>query len=172
MGYDSPGRNAECYKQMVRALADAVNSKCANSPKINASGVVINTCGWIKDQGYVCLLSACKAFRVDIVLVLENELLFNLFKKDLPESVKIVHEPKSGGVEVRDGRQRGISRRLAIREYFYGIPPTVYNPFNFEVSYSGPEGERLIIAKIGTEKLPESCLPVGMKVEDHRTKVT
>lgn len=153
---------------MVKALADVVEDKCLRSTRIKTSGVVVNSCGWIKDQGYECLLFACKAFKIDIVIVLDNELLFNLFKKDLPINVKIVHEPKSGGAEARNQQVRAMIRQNTIREYFYGIPPAVYTPFNFEISYASGE---LTIAKIGTEKLPESCLPVGMVVEDHRTKV-
>uniref|UniRef100_A0AC34QUC1 Protein CLP1 homolog n=1 Tax=Panagrolaimus sp. JU765 TaxID=591449 RepID=A0AC34QUC1_9BILA len=171
LGHDSPGRNIECYKQMITSLANAVDQKASRNARINASGVIINTCGWIKDEGYMALLTACKAFKVDVVIVLDHERLFNLFKSDLPVSVKIIHEPKSGGIEPRNQAQRAMARRQSIKEYFYGIPPTVFNPFVFEVSYTGPENERLIIAKIGTEKLPESCLPVGMVPEDHRTKV-
>ncbi|EPB71382.1 hypothetical protein ANCCEY_09515 [Ancylostoma ceylanicum] len=51
-------------------------------------------------------------------------------------------------------------------KYFYGVHSNPYFPFTFELNFS-----EVIFCKIGTEKLPESCLPFGSKVEDHQTKV-
>uniref|UniRef100_A0A914Z814 Protein CLP1 homolog n=1 Tax=Panagrolaimus superbus TaxID=310955 RepID=A0A914Z814_9BILA len=172
LGSTSPALNIEYYKHLIQTVANLVDEKCAFSPRINASGVVINTCGWIKDSGYHALLVASKAFKVDIVVVLDNELLFNNFKKDLPNFVKIVHEPKSGGVEVRSTAQRAASRNRCIQNYFYGTKHSPFHPFTIEFSYAKSEEEQeLYIARVGTDKLPDSCLPFGMTVEDHRTKV-
>ena len=62
------------------------------------SGVVINTCGWVKAKGYQMLVHAAKAFEVDVVIVLDQERLFNELVRDLPDSVRIAFQPKSGGV--------------------------------------------------------------------------
>merc|ERR1711928_84953 len=71
--------------------------------RINAvSGVVINTCGWVKAQGYQMLVHAAKAFEVDIVIVLDQERLYNELVRDFPDTVKIVFQPKSGGVVERN----------------------------------------------------------------------
>uniref|UniRef100_A0AC34F8L1 Protein CLP1 homolog n=1 Tax=Panagrolaimus sp. ES5 TaxID=591445 RepID=A0AC34F8L1_9BILA len=172
LGTVSPGMNMEYYKHLIQTLANLVDEKCALSPRINTSGVIINTCGWIKDAGYHALLVASKAFKVDVVVVLDNELLFNNFKKDLPNFVKIVHEPKSGGVEVRSQAQRAAARNLCIQTYFYGTKQSPFHPFTIEFSYAKlDEEQELYIARVGTDKLPDSCLPFGMTVEDHRTKV-
>lgn len=85
---------------------------------------------------------------------------------------QIVHEPKSGGVEVRSQAQRASARNRCIQSYFYGTKQSSFHPFTIELSYAKPEEEQdLFIAKVGTEKLPDSCLPFGVTVEDHRTKV-
>ena len=62
------------------------------------SGVVINTGGWVRGAGYDALKHAAGAFEVDIILVLDQERLYNQLKGDLPDFVKIVLLPKSGGV--------------------------------------------------------------------------
>jgi polynucleotide 5'-kinase involved in rRNA processing len=62
------------------------------------SGVIINTCGWVKGQGYQMLIHAAKAFEVDLIIVLDQERLYNELVRDLPETVKVVFQPKSGGV--------------------------------------------------------------------------
>ena len=65
---------------------------------VNLSGVVINTGGWVRGAGYDALKHAAGSFEVDIILVLDQERLYNQLKSDLPEFVKIVLLPKSGGV--------------------------------------------------------------------------
>jgi len=47
-----------------------------------------------------------------------------------------------------------------------------FSPYSFEFSYDkiGDEQE-LSLYKIGAEQIPDSCLPIGMVVEDHRTQV-
>ena len=56
---------------------------------------------------------------------------------------------------------------------FYGTKSCPYFPHSFEISYGKPADEQeLLLAKVGVEQLPESCLPKGMKVEDHRMTVS
>jgi hypothetical protein len=56
---------------------------------------------------------------------------------------------------------------------FYGTKSYPYFPHSFEISYGKPVDEQeLLLAKVGVEQLPESCLPKGMKVEDHRMTVS
>ena len=65
---------------------------------VKYSGCIINTCGWIKGQGYQSLLHTAQAFEADVVLVLDNERLYNDLKRDLPPFVNIVLQPKSPGI--------------------------------------------------------------------------
>ncbi|KHJ78457.1 Pre-mRNA cleavage complex II protein Clp1, partial [Oesophagostomum dentatum] len=115
---------------------------------------------------YACIVAAAEAFEVDVVVVLDHERLYNELQRDLPTFVKILHQPKSGGVETRSRQSRIASRSASIHRYFYGVHSNPYFPFTFELNFSD-----VIFCKIGTEKLPESCLPFGSKVEDHQTKV-
>lgn len=64
------------------------------------SGVIINTCGWIKGIGYQQILYSLKAFEVDVVLVLDHERLFNDLVRSTSEVIKVVFLPKSGGVSI------------------------------------------------------------------------
>lgn len=62
--------------------------------------MIINTCGWVKGEGYKQLLNSGKAFEVDVILVLDQERLYNELVRDMPNYVKIVFIQKSGGVSV------------------------------------------------------------------------
>lgn len=65
-----------------------------------SSGVIINTGGWIKGSGYRQLLDSAKAFEVDVIMVLDQERLYNELVRDMPQFVKIIFLPKSGGVSL------------------------------------------------------------------------
>ncbi|CAH1788632.1 unnamed protein product, partial [Owenia fusiformis] len=132
---------------------------------VAASGVVINTCGWIKGGGYQSILHAAWAFETDVILVLDQERLYNELCRDVPDFVKVVLQPKSGGVVERSRERRMQARDDKIREYFYGIKQQLY-PHSFEVPFSTVK-----IFKIGAPVLPDSCLPAGNKSEDNELKL-
>jgi len=171
-GSTTQSTNMKLYDMLVRQLAIAVKRKCATLPSANIGGYVVNTCGWVKGQGYDLILKSAEAFEPDVVVVLDHERLFNELQKDLPGFVKICHMPKSGGVEARSQEVRIAARNAAIHRNFYGTRQSAFYPHLFEFSYDKPADEiELQIAKIGAEAVPESLLPVGMKIEDHRTQV-
>lgn len=64
----------------------------------NISGVIINTCGWVKENGYRSLTHIAQAFEVDVIAVLDQERLYNELVRDMPPFVRVVFLPKSGGV--------------------------------------------------------------------------
>lgn len=67
---------------------------------VNSSGIIINTCGWVKGKGYQHLTHIALAFEVDVILVLDQERLYNELVRDMPVFVKVVLLPKSGGVSI------------------------------------------------------------------------
>lgn len=105
-------------------------------------------------------------FQIDVAVVLDHERLYNELQRDLPSCVKIVHQPKSGGVEERSREMRLGLRRNKIRQYFYGLERTPFFPHSFHIRF-----DEVQIFKIGAPNLPDSLLPVGMKAEDTRTKI-
>ncbi|XP_062532025.1 protein CLP1 homolog isoform X2 [Bombyx mori] len=164
-GHTSPSDNIELYNTIVSRLAEVITEKCETNKKAASSGVIINTCGWIKNAGYKVLTHAAQAFEVDVILVLDNERLYNELKRDMPKFVKVVYLPKSGGVVERSGTQRAEARDARIREYFYG-KRTPYYPHSFDVKFSD-----LKIYKVGAPSLPDSCMPLGMRAEDALTRL-
>lgn len=165
-GATSPSDNLPLYDLLVKELAEVINQRCSANRDSNIGGVIINTCGWVHGDGYQCLVNAAEAFEVESVVVIDHERLFNDLKRDLPSFVKILHQPKSGGTETRSKELRASMRSERIHRYFYGTAWSRLNPYTFEVNFSD-----ILLAKIGAEQLPESCLPFGAKVEDHNTKV-
>jgi polyribonucleotide 5'-hydroxyl-kinase len=130
------------------------------------SGVVINTSGWIRDEGFKSLVHTAKEFEVNVILVLDQERLRVELKRDLPDYVKILSVPKSGGVVCKSADIRSQSKNLKIHEYFYGTNKNQLYPHSIEISFS-----EVKIFKVGAPQLPDSLLPVGMKSEDNFTKI-
>jgi len=164
-GHKSPNDNLQLYNMLVSRLADIINVRSEQSTKVNSSGVIINTAGWIRGAGYECLKQAAYAFEVDVICVLDQERLYNQLKSDMPDFVKIVLIPKSGGVVERSKNTRAEARDSRIREYFYGVKNT-YFPHSFDIKFNDVK-----IFKVGAPSLPASCLPLGAKVEDSQTKL-
>lgn len=67
-----------------------------------------------------------EAVQADVVIVIENERLFNDIRQDLPRfaaagaDVSVLRAPKSSGVAVRSSKEKAHAKMAKIREYFYG----------------------------------------------------
>ncbi|GFG35312.1 hypothetical protein Cfor_10314 [Coptotermes formosanus] len=164
-GHRTPSTNLALYNMLVSRLAEVIAERMQANRKANASGVIINTCGWVKGDGYKHLTHVAQAFEVDIILVLDQERLYNELVRDMPTFVKVVFLPKSGGVVERSQSARADARDARVREYFYGLRTPLY-PHSFDVRFSDTK-----IYKIGAPALPDSCMPLGMKAEDNLTKL-
>jgi len=166
-GHKTPGHNPVLYNQLVSRLADVVRERLTANRKADVSGVVINTCGWIRGEGYNQIKHIAQAFEVDVIIVLDQERVYNDLVRDMPKFVKVVWQPKSGGVVSRNQEQRAESRDARIKQYFYGPHNNLF-PHSFEVSFSEIKDK---LYKIGAPELPDSCLPLGMKISDNKTKL-
>ncbi|XP_037935289.1 protein CLP1 homolog [Teleopsis dalmanni] len=164
-GHNSPSGNGVLYKTIITKMARATLGLLNDNKRTKYSGVVINTCGWVKGGGYLNLLHIAQAYNVDAIFVLDQERLYNELLRDVPSNIRVVLLPKSGGVVERSRDLRNESRDGRIKEYFYGNRTPLY-PFSFEVKF-----QDLKLYKIGAPPLPDSCMPIGMKAEDNKTKL-
>lgn len=149
-GHAAPADNVELYRYRTQQLAMAVKRRMENdadgewpryalsiyghglkpsrSPPhmsrcaVNASGCVINTCGWVDGAGYDLLVDAIAAFEVDVVLVVGQDRLFSRLQSSLASTagLSIVKLARSGGVVPLNTKHRSARRLARIREYFYG----------------------------------------------------
>ena len=67
-GHSDPGRNHELYNRLVSRLADVVRERMSKNRKASVSGVVINTCGWIRGAGYDQIKHIAMVSPVHVVL--------------------------------------------------------------------------------------------------------
>lgn len=76
----------------------------------NASGVIVNTCGWVDKGGYQLLLHAIQALSIDVLLVMGHDRLYAELKQDMTGNIVVIKLPRSGGV-----RSLEVARLLVCR---------------------------------------------------------
>lgn len=165
-GYKTPAENPGLYKRLISVLKDTINFRSEYIQASLVSGCIINTSGWIKDEGFKSIVHTAEEFEVSTVLVLDQERLRVELKRDLPDYVKVLSLPKSGGVVCKSNDMRSQAKNLRIQEYFYGSTRNNLYPHSIEIGFS-----EVKIFKIGTPQLPDSLLPMGMKSEENNTKI-
>jgi len=134
-GHKSPGFNLPLINQYVTQMTESIRDQFKVNRKAEASGVIINTCGWIKGQGYDHLKHIAQSFEVDLIVVLEEEKLYDNLVADMPSFVKVTWLPKSTGVVYRDHPTRINAREKRVHDYFYGYRKDL-QPFTVEVKFS------------------------------------
>ncbi|KAG2483832.1 hypothetical protein HYH03_017355 [Edaphochlamys debaryana] len=157
-GHASPGENPTLFKALCDKLAALLQRRAAADAKASASGLVINTFGWVDGVGYELQKHIISSFQADVVLVMEDRLHFQL-QQDLKSSPRtsIVKLAKSGGVVTRQTDERRTARDHRIREYFYGTPTAPLQPATQTIRASD-----IAVYRIGTgPRAPSSALPLG-----------
>ncbi|XP_043471505.1 protein CLP1 homolog [Leptopilina heterotoma] len=134
-GSSSPLCNQTFYKLLTSRLAQVCNERMRLNRNERHSGIIINTCGCTKGDGYRILIHAAYAFEVDAILVIDQQQLYNDLLRDMPKFVKVSLLPKSSGVIKRNETQRAESRNSLIHNYFYGIPKAQLHPFKIELKF-------------------------------------
>lgn len=142
LGYVTPRDHAELYNKLVSVLAGKVNDRLDRDVDLRSAGMIVNTCGYIEDDGYDILLESIKSFAIDIVLVMGHDRLYSSLCNSLKDSCIVVKLPLSGGVVRRERQYRTRSRQSRIKEYFYGhvslsssVSP-VYSPARIDIQIS------------------------------------
>jgi len=120
LGHVTPRDRAELYNKLVSVLAGKVKDRLDRDGDLRSAGVIVNTCGYIEEEGYDILLQCIASFSIDIVLVMGHDRLYSSLCNSLKDSCTVVKLPLSGGVVKRERQYRTRARQQRIKEYFYG----------------------------------------------------
>jgi polyribonucleotide 5'-hydroxyl-kinase len=159
-GEITPAKNTKFYLEQIRNLTRACHARFEQNTEAAASGMIVNTCGWVDGDGYKILLDVIEIFAPTVVFVLGNEKLYSSLtdeeKVKNVQDMKLVNLPKSGGVVNRDPNWRRTSRKSKIKEYFYG-PSYDLCPRQLVIHFKDVQIFRIIASK----EAPSSMLPLG-----------
>ena len=156
-GTSTPSSNVPLYRKQVESLAAELSRHFASKPEARAGGLIVNTCGWTEGDGYELLLHAVRAFKIDVVLVIDHERLYSDIRAaSFDQPVECIKLRKSGGVIPRDAEARRADRQNAIREYFYG-PANDMHPHTTVMTF-----DVMKLCRVGGgPQAPSTALPIG-----------
>lgn len=158
-GTPSPSDNPALYKHLVDRLANVLDARAQSDAQVRASGLVVNSMGWIVELGYELLKQTVQALKCDVVLVVGDERLYSQLSMELKRSspgTQVLKLARSGGVVVRSRELRAQARKVRVEEYFYG--------FRKELSPASQTArfDDLQVYRVGGgPRAPTSALPIG-----------
>ncbi|KAL9890216.1 protein CLP1 homolog [Glossina fuscipes fuscipes] len=118
-------------KKVAKTTLESMNAK----KTVKYSGVVINTCGWLEEDGYNNLIEIAKVFNVNIIFVSDEEPLYQKLLQDMPSYVEVVLLPKMWGASPDNKVVHTKTRNWQINKYFYG-PNLSLTPFSFVIKFA------------------------------------
>lgn len=160
-GHLDINENPALYNLLISKTADKIFQRIRNNKAVYNSGIIINTFGSSKSKGYQHLTHVAQAFEVDVILVLDQERIYNELVRDMPPFVKIAMLPKSAAAVEKSRNVKNEHRDAMIRQYFYGTTVFSLSTYTIEVKFSDVK-----IVKVGVATSSDS------KGSDHCTKVT
>jgi polyribonucleotide 5'-hydroxyl-kinase len=89
------------YKLLVSNLANIINLRFDRDPDAKASGIIVNTSGWIDGLGINVLFHIIHTLSIDIILVMNHDKLYSSLSSEIGENITIIKLPHSGGVVQR-----------------------------------------------------------------------
>ncbi|KAL0232923.1 hypothetical protein GEMRC1_011670 [Eukaryota sp. GEM-RC1] len=168
-GHTSPSKNLSHYKYLINQLATAVDMRCEQDARVLDSGIIVNTSGWVDDEGFDLLVDAIKVLEIDYVLVLGRDLLRVKLERmfDRKSGVEIRGLAVSPGVVSRNRDTRKSYRKSRIHRYFYGFNMELA-PDLFQISFS-----RVCVFGVESSRLSERLRPIGseQKLEETMVKI-
>jgi polyribonucleotide 5'-hydroxyl-kinase len=170
--------NTDLFAAQIVALAAKMDKRMENDTETaRASGILVNTNGWIQNDGYQMLLKTIEAMRITVVLVMGHDRLYSMLKSSNQDkkNLKVIKLPRSGGVVSRDSSFVRASRSLAIKRYFYG--DFVEGPNSARVPSLTPflahvEFKEVQLYKLTSVALSASLLPVSAKQSTEPVQLT
>lgn len=158
-GTPTPSDNPSLYRHLVERLAAVLDLRAQSDPQVKASGMILNSMGWIVELGYELLKHTIETLKCDMVLVVGDERLYSQLSGELKRtapSVQVLKLPRSGGVVVRSRELRQAARKVRVEEYFYG------NRKELSPASQTARFEDLQVYRVGGgPRAPSSALPIG-----------
>ena len=167
----------DLFNAQVIAMGRKIDERLKRDDSARSSGIIVNTNGWIQNEGFDLLLRTVTALRINVVLIMGHDRLYSMMKKsisstDAINSIKIIKVPRSGGVVSRASNYMLNSRSRCIRRYFYGamidaptttsVTATITNPSAHRIPQLSPFAVQLAFNKLQLYKLSSISLSVSL----------
>ena len=68
----------DLFKGQIDSMAESIEKRLDRDELARSSGIIVNTNGWIRDDGYDCLLYAAKSLKISVLLILGHDRLYSM----------------------------------------------------------------------------------------------
>eukprot|EP00536_Pseudo-nitzschia_multiseries_P010678 jgi/Psemu1/203840/e_gw1.334.59.1 len=89
----------DLFRGQVDSMAECIEARLRADDLARSSGIIVNTNGWIRDEGYDCLLHAAKALKISVLLVLGHDRLYSMLTSHYKKQQKQRDEAGAAGTE-------------------------------------------------------------------------
>lgn len=155
----------QLFRAQVSALAEKIDKRMEHDPEARSSGIIVNTNGWIQDEGYQLLTHAIAALKITVILIMGHDRLYSMMTNQFKSETvprKVIKLPRSGGVVSRDGNYLRLCRAKSMKRYFYGdqVVPTVTTGSSGVSSHGGGHhSKQQHDASVATTHTPHQRIP-------------
>lgn len=148
--------NEEMYHHGIHRLSQAVKSRLEKDEDAWKAGIIVNTmaCFGTRKEDFQTLLSVITQFNIDVILVMDNDRLFNDLSSQFGSTLVVRKVSKSGGVEPKSKELRQNMINKKIHHYFYGTDRSL-TPERKELKFAAASVFR------SRQKMSASMLPKG-----------
>jgi polyribonucleotide 5'-hydroxyl-kinase len=134
--------HVDLFRAQVESLAAKINQRLEGDEQARSSGIIVNTNGWIQDEGFDLLCKVAESLQINVILVMGHDRLYSMLtthyktnnsssssssnnnSSSTPEpqegAVKILKLPRSGGIVSRSDAYTRSARSRSVKRYFYG----------------------------------------------------
>ncbi len=150
-GHSSIKKNPDFFKSQCQSLEELLTEKYKNK-----EGMIITTPSKIsigESQYYDCILALTKIFKIDCLLVMEDQGLFQKLKNDRNVDVLITMSFFGKFCGTIEKQNKKLIQEYSIKKYFSDCSRT-QRPFYSRL-------HELEICRIVSSEIANSCLPIG-----------
>jgi polyribonucleotide 5'-hydroxyl-kinase len=102
----------DLFKGQIDSMAESINKRLDRDELARSSGIIVNTNGWIRDDGYECLLYAAKSLKISVLLILGHDRLYSMltshYKKQEQQQQEESSAADAGAGEQQQQQQTNI----------------------------------------------------------------
>ena len=123
--FETPQSSASSSDATLEEANGTASPASLSNSNERSSGIIVNTNGWIQDEGFQLLLHTVDVMDINVVLIMGHDRLYSLmtnhFKKNpVDDPPKIIKLPRSGGTVSRESAFLRQARSRSMKRYFYG----------------------------------------------------
>lgn len=119
-GHDNLSTNPDYFKYTIDRIAGSIDERFENDQDAKNSGFIVDTPGWIEQEGKKLLKYTIEKLRIDLIVVMGNDRLYREFSSTYGKE-KVIKLPLSGGIEAKTSSYRRNLRMSRIERYYKGI---------------------------------------------------